>query len=303
MNLRVCCGLLIACLLLCVSGVSVSEPTEKKKRIPKPPVKAPAGYKWVLNEQYSDEFDGDELDRTKWNNIFPGWKGRPPGLFVAENVSVEKGFLTIKSTPLDPPQEDGKWTIACGAIQSVEQGAFYGYYETRVKASSVATSTTFWLKRRPHKDDEIVKSTELDIMEAVGNAQRFPAFATQMKSNTHVVYRDIPDAEGNPTNLKQGGNTNLPKGKRVNTAFHRYGCWWVDATTMHFYLNGKKVHTIEFPTDIELTPFDKPMFLNAVCETYSWEHPPIMENLKNDRLNTTRYDYIRAWTLEKIDAE
>ncbi|MEM1209949.1 MAG: family 16 glycosylhydrolase [Planctomycetota bacterium] len=266
-----------------------------------PPVDAPDGYRWVLDERYSDEFDGDELDRSKWNDYYTGWRGRPPGLFVPANVSVREGCLEIKSTPLDPPLEDGKWTIACGAIQSVEQGAYRGYYEVRVKASSVATSTTFWLKRPSSPDDVIRKSTELDVMEAVGNAQRWPGFATQMKSNTHLNYPDILDDAGEPLNLKKGASTNLPDGQRVDTAFHTYGCWWVDGTTMHFYLDGEHAHTIEASTEVEPEPFDKPMWLNAVCETYAWEHPPKVENLLDDRKNTTRYDYIRSWRLEKAD--
>lgn len=296
------CALSLSLTVFCLLSLptSANAQSSSAKRIPPPSVKAPAGYQWALNEQLSDEFNGDTLDRTKWNDHFPGWKGRAPGLFVPENVSVANGYLNIQSTVLDPPQEDGKWTIGCGAIQSVEQSAFYGYYEVRVKASSVATSTTFWLKRRAVKGEEPMKSTELDIMECVGNAQRFAGFATQMKSNTHVNYPKILNAEGEPTELKQGASTNLPKGQRVNTAFHRYGCWWVDATAMHFYLDGKHVHSIEFPTEVEAVPFDKSMFLNAVCETYAWEHPPKVKNLMNPKLNTARYDYIRAHTLQKV---
>ncbi|BAM03922.1 family 16 glycosylhydrolase [Phycisphaera mikurensis] len=264
---------------------------------------APAGHRWVLNEAFSDEFDGDTLDRSKWNDVFPGWKGRPPGLFLPENVSVADGFLQIRSVPLDPPREDGKWTIGCGAIQSVTQVAPYGYHETRVKASSVSTSTTFWLKRRAEAGEDPRKSTELDIMEAIGNAQRFAGFATQMRSNTHLNYPDLLGDDGKPLNLKAGANTVLPGGARVDGGFHTYGCWWVDATTMHFFLDGEHVHTIEVSTEVEPEPMNKPMFLNAVCETYAWEHPPHRENLLDASKNTTRYDWIRSWTLEKIEAD
>ncbi len=291
----------LSCVYGCLLALVFCRPAAAD--VPQPAAEAPAGHRWVANDAYTDEFDGNELDRTKWNDLFPGWEGRPPGLFVAENVSVRDGHLEIRSTPLAPPKEGGKWMIACGAIQSIEPGASYGYYETRVKASSVATSTTFWLKRRPERGEPLVKSTELDILESVGNAQRFAGFATQMRSNTHVNYPEILGADGKPVELKAGANTVLPNDQRVDGAFHTYGCWWVDATTMHFYLDGEFAHTIEVSTEIEPEPFDKTMFLNAVCETYAWEHPPLRENLLDPEKNVTRYDWIRSWTLEKIEAD
>ncbi|MEM1027233.1 MAG: family 16 glycosylhydrolase [Planctomycetota bacterium] len=284
-------GSLAACMGLASAGET-----------PQPPIDPPAGYVWVLNEQYSDEFDGNALDRSKWNDYYDGWKGRPPGLFVPEAIRVADGMLQISSTILDPPQEDGKWTIACGAIQSVQPGAFHGYYETRVKASSVATSTTFWLKRSFPNDSEFGShSTELDILECIGNAQRWAGFATAMHSNSHVAYYEKLDDEGEPLVFKTPNAAPLPEGDRVNTDFHVYGCWWENATTAHFYLNGEHVHTMEMANNIDPTPFDRPLYLNAVCETYSWEHPPKPENLQDPRKNTTQYDYIRSWTLEKAD--
>jgi len=41
-----------------------------------PPV-PPSGYRWVLWDQYSDEFNGSALDDSKWRDSFNGWEGRP----------------------------------------------------------------------------------------------------------------------------------------------------------------------------------------------------------------------------------
>ena len=60
------------------------------------PPKPPLGKRWVLNKLYSDEFNGTELDRYKWLDYHPTWKGRAPGLFMASQVKVENGYLTIK---------------------------------------------------------------------------------------------------------------------------------------------------------------------------------------------------------------
>ncbi len=281
-------GVLVAATMI-GGGFSAAE-------IPGPPAPAPEGHRWVLNDALSDEFDGVRLDERKWNNPFRGWKGRVPGLFVPEAVSVQDGELQIRVGVLDPPRGDqGQWTVQCGAIQSKRPNAHYGYYEARIKASGTSTSTTFWLKKRRDRKDPQSKSTELDILECVGGAQRFAAFGDHMLSNTHLEYAPQPGVAKEDAVIKKGGRS--PVGGRVADDFHTYGCWWVNPTTMRFFLDGKEVHTIELPTDQDPAPMNQPMFMNLVCETYAWEVPPTPESLRDPALNVARYDYVRVWTL------
>ena len=261
--------------------------------IPMPPVEAPEGYKWELNEAYSDEFDGDSLNTEKWHDDYPGWQGRIPGLFVPESVSVGDGYLQVKIGLLHPPRgKDLEWWIACGAVQTKAQEASYGYYETRMKASSLRTSSTFWLMN-PQGDD---KRTELDIHECVGNATRWPGFKHQFRNNTHLKFAK-KSAEGEPIELKKGASSEI--GGDVDKAFHRYGCWWENASTMHFYLDGEFVNTIEVSTEHDKAPFDQGMFVNLVCEIYDWEVLPDIDRIMDDSLNTTYYDYVRSYHLVK----
>ena len=275
--------------------------------LPPPPAEAPAGFKWVLNRPYSDEFDGDALDTTKWKTSYAGWPGRPPGLFVPEAVSVADGELQIRVGNLDPARpgpngEPDHWTIQCGAVQSREMGASYGFYEARIKASSTSTSTTFWMKHENlGNEPRPYKQTELDVLEAIGNAQTWPGFKTTMHFNTHQEF--FPeDASEETVALKEGGVVALPEGETVNGAFRNYGVWWVDANTMHFYLDGERVATVEPPTDRDPTPFDQKMFLNMVCETYDWEVNPTPEELAVEEDTVARYDWVRSWTLVRDDA-
>jgi hypothetical protein len=280
------------CYLFPLLALSVSS----EAAIPLPPVDAPEGYKWVLNEPYSDEFEGDALNSDKWHDTYPGWKGRVPGLFVPESVSVGEGYLQIQSGILFPPRgENGEWWIACGAIQSKNQEASYGYYETRMKASSIRTSATFWLMNPVEEARKVGKRTELDIQECIGNAKRWPGFKHQFRNNTHITYYDKEDEEGEKLSLKVGASTDI--GSNVSDDYHRYGCWWVDATTMHFYLDGEHVQTIELPTEIDPAPMNQAMYVNLVCEIYDWEFLPEMDALKDDSLNTTYYDYVRSYKL------
>ncbi len=280
-------------------GCNLTGRRAKISVIPAPPVEAPEGYRWELNEVYSDEFNGSGLDHEKWHDTYPGWKGREPGKFVPSSVSVSDGFLKIKCTVLDPPQgKSGQWNIACGAVQSKASDALYGYYETRMKASGLTTSSTFWLINKRKNNKRPFKRTELDVMECIGNAQRWPGFKDHMHSNTHLeVFPKDPGAE--PAGAKKGNTKKMEK--PVNEDFHTYGCWWIDAKTMKFYLDGKYVYSIEPSTELDKTPFDQPMVLNMVCEIYTWEFLPWTENLLNDSVNTTLYDYVRAYKLVKID--
>ncbi|MDA8745523.1 family 16 glycosylhydrolase [Rubripirellula amarantea] len=260
------------------------------------PPEPPEGYRWVKNEAFSDEFNGTDLDSSKWHDHNPRWKGRVPGKFVPSSVSVKDGFLQIKSTVLDPP--DGEFTIACGAIQSKSQDALYGYYECRMKASSISTSSTFWLTNTPVAIPGGTLGLELDIQECIGNAQRWPSFKSEMKSNTHINFRpDNKDEE--KKEAKKGGSTKLRS--NVGDEFHTYGCWWANANEMKFYADGMYAFTITPSTDIVPHPFEHPLFMNLVCETYAWETPPTADDLADDSRNTTYYDYVRSYKLVKAE--
>ena len=59
------------------------------------------GKRWVLNLQYSDEFDGTSLDTKKWRDGYVGWEGRIPGYFSPDAISIKDGMLQIKNGILD----------------------------------------------------------------------------------------------------------------------------------------------------------------------------------------------------------
>lgn len=79
--------------------------------------------------------------------------------------------------------------------------------------------------------------------------------------------------------------------------FHVYGVWWVDARTLKFYHNNQYCFTIQPDTTFHPTPFDRPMHMNLVTETYNWEEPPTAQELNDGSINTTYYDWARAYVL------
>lgn len=254
----------------------------------------PEGFKWVQNEKFTDEFDDQELDSTKWHARSPYWvDGRPPATFRAEQVSVKDGQLHINNAVLEG---DSIYNIAGGAVASVAKDAHYGYYEARMKASSITMSSTFWLKNKPDSEECPYEQQELDIVEVVGQQKTGWDFRTTMKSNAHFIIQPC-DSTANYISAPGAGAKIEPP---ANEAYHVYGCWWVDAKTLHFFLDGKLVYTINPSTIARENPFNRPMFMHLVTETYNWETPPTPEELADDSRNTTYYDWVRSYTLEAI---
>ena len=281
---------------------------EHIKTLPEPP----AGFKWAVSPDFTDEFEGDQLDAEKWYDKSPYWKnGRPPATFKAYNVSVENGYLRIKNSRLNPTEgNDGKpgtkYSYAGGAVASRSDQAWYGYYEVRMKASPTPMSSTFWLKNLSNtityvnENGELITEhhrQELDIIETIGAPTRFPNWSRQFNANTH--YGVSVEGRANPPQLDGPG----PKDTRAAIeptadGYHTYGLWWVDAKTLHFYYDGKFLFTIHPATKYNTQPFARPMYMHMVTETYSWEPSlPTDEMLNDGTKNSTYYDWVRSYVL------
>jgi hypothetical protein len=283
---------------------------EHIKTLPEPP----AGFKWAVNPDFTDEFEGHQLNAEKWYDKSPYWKnGRPPATFKAYNVSVENGYLRIKNSRLNPTEgNDGKpgtkYSYAGGAVASRSDQAWYGYYEVRMKASPTPMSSTFWLKNPPKEVRHVDKDgrlhteyhrQELDIIETMGTPTRFPDWNRRFNANTHYGIR--VKGGGSPPNVSAGS----PKDKRAaiepsSETFHTYGLWWVDANTMHCYYDGKFLFTIHPSTEYNPQPFSRPMYMHMVTETYAWEPSlPTDEMLSGDPKYSTYYDWVRSYVLTR----
>ncbi len=258
------------------------------------PPPAPEGHRWVPNEKFTDEFNGTSLDANKWLDHFPDWRGRPPAKFVPSAITVADGCLQISAGTLPAP--DGRFTISGGAVRSKSEEASFGYYEARFKASKISMSSTFWLSGGRKQEAGADVSQEIDIVETMGAPHAEPKWAQnwhkQMNSNTH--YNRRVNGKPEPLSVGQQAPLDPPAGE----AFHTYGAWWVDATTVRFYLDDQYQFTVHPSTKFSATPFDRPMHVNMVCETYDWMAPPALSDLTNRAINTTHYEWVRAYVLK-----
>lgn len=268
-----------------------AQPTFAPNQDPKP-----SGQQWVLVENISDEFDGTSLDEAKWQNTDPSrWRGRAPGIFKEDAVSLANGNLQVTTYQLTTPEvvNGDTYTHAGGNLYSQEPGYVGYYYECRMKANQTFMSSTFWLiNTRGEGTDCDRRTTELDIQECVGQVVTTSGWAQSfdqsMHSNTHSRNADCAS-----TPIGSAGDDVDLTGK-VWADYHVYGAWWKTPTEIEFYLDGVKVYTVN-----PVAEFNLPMYLRLVTETYNWNPVPPDGGMTGTAAErTTYYDWVRSWQLE-----
>ncbi|WP_228551483.1 family 16 glycosylhydrolase [Paenibacillus sp. B01] len=155
--------------------------------------------------------------------------------------------------------------ITSAVIQSKTK-APYGYYEVRMKAADASHTSSFWLQGN---------YSEIDVVEAVGNATRNVHKDTIMPTNTHDFRNgwasDIADPFDYQTNVRLAGN------------YHTYGVEW-NQTQIKWYFDGQLIRTKSNSFIYE----NQYIFLDT--EIFEWD------GLPGDSLNSIfEVDYIRAW--------
>lgn len=270
----------------------------------------PVGKRWVLNPDYSDEFNGTQLDGSKWYNYHPTWKGRPPGLFMPTQIKERNGLLTIRGEKMDKDTvvSGNTFNIKCGAVVSKKQTAFYGYYECRFKASKSTLSTTFWFSSRqnftgPNGCDKY--SEEWDVQECVGKNGNFNAATNQdwykgMHSNAHYWYTSC---SGDKTNNTATSVSFVNTTEIASDTFYIYGGWWKDSKSASYYYNNNYIGSHDFYNVIDDNPFGEPMGMNLVSEVYPypWVELPSDADLADSTKSTSYYDWVRAYHLVDVN--
>ncbi|VXA99576.1 family 16 glycosylhydrolase [Maribacter litoralis] len=306
----------IVCLLFILFGMFTGEVkgqnySPEKEDVRVGPPKPPLGKRWVMNPDFSDEFNGTELDTTKWLDHHPTWIGREPGLFMKSQVSVADGYLQLKGekmakdTVIKAYGKEMTFSIAGAAVVSKKKTQF-GYFETRVKAAATTMSTTFWFStvgsfKGPNDCDAY--GLEWDIHESVGRTGDFSGdyFASGMHSNSHFWYTDC----GGERHDRRAAQVRFEDDEVTSENFHVYGGWWRNESTASYYYDHREPKHQKFYDKVKEKPFDQPMYMRLVSETYPfpWIALPDEEELSNPRKNVVYYDWVRAYTLEDISKE
>jgi len=185
---------------------------------------------WEEIVQLTDEFEGADLDSTKWNNIDPKWVGRHPSYFEPSNISVLNGELHLTSREINsqdsllPEIEKGKYTHAAAAVKSKVK-VKYGYFEIKAKAGNSKFWSSFWFY-----DHAPESWSEIDVFEVVGIESYLVRTAHHFRSSTfkgtdkdHLrIQREDYDFN--------------------STDYHIYGLNW-NKDNVTWYVDGEEVFT------------------------------------------------------------
>lgn len=182
---------------------------------------------------WSDEFNGTELDESKWSYQRGRWNGsQVQNCYVDDNTTVSNGSLkiTAKYEP-DYPCFGGDRDFTSGFVQTKDRISWtYGVFRARVKLpSSNSTWPAFWMSPQDPVYGEWPRSGEIDIFEVRGH--------------------DLSSSASNAHWGNSGGDRRQDKGTYVfpdgNDAsnWHVYEVEWNEGE-LRFSIDGNHFHTI-----------------------------------------------------------
>lgn len=213
-------AILMIVMIFCMSLLSCSE---KKKEI-----------SWKLI--WSDEFDGNELDLSKWSyqtgNAYLGWGNNEVEYYKEDNVTVENGMLVI--TAKKENIEDFQYTS--GRIRTMNDSGEclfstqYGKVEARISMpEGNGLWPAFWMMPANNVYGKWPLSGEIDIVEARGRIN-------------NVINGTIHFGEAIPNNKNLNGDYTFKNNETISE-FHTYAIEW-DTNEIKWTVDGKEYYKV-----------------------------------------------------------
>lgn len=208
------------------------------------------------NLLWSDEFDGDTMDETKWNYEphEPGWTNNELQEYTTstDNVFVRDGNLVLKALKTT---KDGQDYYTSGKVTGQNKTDFM--YGKVVVSAKVPEGQGLWPAIWMMPQDESYygqwpKCGEIDIMESLGN-------------DTTLSYSTIHYGE---PHAEQQGTITMTGADSFSARFHEYSVEW-EPGEMRFYTDDVLVLTVnDWFTAYEgedekpyPAPFNQPFFV------------------------------------------
>lgn len=180
---------------------------------------------------WSDEFDGNLLDATKWGSYFDGKQG--DGTVVADAVSVSNGCLTITTYTRDGQHFTGAVTTR-GKVERR-----FGYVEARVRfADSPGMASAFGMEASSRAG----RGNGMEV------SSRFQPNQSQTASAPTPVQQQWYSWRG-PTQTSGIGFTTTDDAELAQ-GFHVYG-FEVTETASRFYVDGVLKHEEHHPVTLK----------------------------------------------------
>lgn len=246
----------------------------------KPPEFLPEGYKLV----FDDEFDGEDLDTTKWGyNYSWGHSHNHAAWCAPENVIVRDGVLTLRGENVQHPDAVGKQgtfnnkkydiVYTSGAVNTHHKYNFtYGYFEARLKMPSGKGMWPAWWMLKDGWPPEI------DMLEIL----------CSKPDMLHVNYHYGP-----AWNQEKSHEQVLALGFDASEDFHTYGFEWTP-TYMKYYVDGVQVgHAFTDKSAISQAT-GMYMILNLAID--GWDGTP---DASTKWPALYQCDYVRVWQTDE----
>lgn len=274
---------LIGCAVLALGGCSEAREAGAPESVV---VATVDGAEWEL--VWSDEFEGSELDRTKWKPEESCWGGgndeRQCYTDRSENIEIADGLLLLKARkeewtgPDRPPEiaEDPNpertKPYTSGKVRTRGLHAWkYGRIEMRAKVpGGQGIWPAFWMMPADDHYGRWPLSGEIDILEAVNLGARCsdePGCESELGENRTVSAVHYGDYA--PKNDHVAQRTPLPSGALPSEDFHVYSVEWGEGLIR--FLVDDRVHFTVTPEDWFTAsplaqgnpnaPFDKPFYV------------------------------------------
>lgn len=214
---------------------------------------------------FEDQFEGNEIDETKWTTDQSWLNGDTPvrrgGFWDEDQVFVENGNLIIRIEYKEKGKHgSGYYTGVVNTKDLFEQAG--GYFEVRCKVPATSGAwAAFWMLNEGMSTvgNGGIDGSEMDIFESQG----YYLGGDDKNSVSHAVHYN-----GYDENTIQSKGSGQFKVDDPYNEFHTYGMLW-DENSYTFYIDGVKSWKFKKP-GVSL----KPEFLILSCEVLGKDSLP-----------------------------
>lgn len=268
-------------LLSIVALAAVSQGACAKADAPTPAKSA----EWNL--VWSDEFNGAELDRTKWKPEISCWGGgnderqcytdRPKNIKVADGVlhlMARKERFTGPERPpeiAETPNPKKTQSFTSGKIRTLGLASWkYGKIEFRAKPpKGQGTWPAVWMMPSGNKYGGWPRSGEIDILEGVNLGAACPTCEGNVGENRMISALHFGDFA--PANKFVDTRVALPSKMLPSDDFHIWTLEWGEGV-MRFFLDGRFYWEVTadkwdsaspLAKSNDVAPFDQPFYIMA----------------------------------------
>ena len=267
---------------------------------------------------WADEFDGTELDETKWLYRTNFW-GRPFPAYCDKGVTLDGNsnavFTPVKmedgricsaqlqtgSNSFDiPKQVYSEATNACGdnhfwPLGKLPKPTFmhrYGYYECRCRLQKTnGWWSAFWIQSPGPGTtyDPEWSGVEVDIMEYFGNKKLttgnfYGGYGEELKTAGRIYY-----------GLNGKADYTIEEFAKQAEEFHRFGLLWTENEYV-YYLDGKEIGRVDGP----ISHVPQFILLTTEVQGYRRGDGTMHEQKAEASLNDTFVvDYVRVFDIVK----